>query len=391
MGLHEASRPPAVVENAPRNGPRERAASSSQGKERTLRMYGISHATAAENSSAPTAFRRMRWLLLLGSMAGSALGAPSTSELLQQGDYAAAAARFAERAATGDRVAQNNLGVLHQRGQGVAQDPALALQWFERAAAQDLPGAMYNIGMLHLRGYGRPADPGIAAGWFEKAAALGDPEAQFYLGMLHYRGEGVVQNQAEAAGWFEKAAAQGVEQARFNLALMLARGEGVPQDDARALELLSPFASIREDAALLVGEIHLRHASDPARARQAHTVFRQLAESGVADAQSAVAMMYMTGTGTPADPQEARFWMEQAARQGSARAQFNLGNFHAEGIGTARDLSEAWAWYSVSADNGEPAGKEFAAALAQQLDTAGLLRAATRLGELRAKVGGGAP
>jgi TPR repeat protein len=147
----------------------------------------------------------------------------------------------------------------------------------------------------------------------------------------------------------------------------------------------------REDAALLVGEIHLRHADEPGRAQQAHAVFRRLAESGVADAQAAVAMMYVTGTGTPADPQEGRFWMEQAARQGSAHAQFNLGNFHAEGVGATRDLSEAWAWYSLSADNGEPAGREMAAGVAQQLDMQALLRAATRLGELRAKLAGSSP
>jgi len=151
---------------------------------------------------------------------------------------------------------------------------------------------------------------------------------------------------------------------------------------------LAPFAADREDAALLIGEIHLRHADDPTHAEQAHAIFKRLAESGVTDAQVAVAMLYVTGTGTPADPQEGRFWMEQAARQGSARAQFNLGNFHAEGVGTARDPSEAWAWYSLSADGGEPTGGEFAAALAQQMDTQDLLRAATRLGELRAKLGG---
>ena len=123
-----------------------------------------------EKALARFTFRDTFRVLVLAGIAVAAEGSPGTAELLRQGDYAAAAARFAERAAEGDRVAQNNLGVLHQRGQGVAEDPALALQWFERAAAQGLPGAMYNIGMLHLRGYGRPVDPAAAAGWFEKAA-----------------------------------------------------------------------------------------------------------------------------------------------------------------------------------------------------------------------------
>lgn len=321
----------------------------------------------------------------------SVSAAPTATQLLQQGDAAGAAARFAAQAEAGHAVAQNNLGVLYQRGQGVPRDYVLARSWFERAAAQGLPGAMYNIGMLYLRGYGVPEDPALAAGWLEKAAALEEAEAQFYLGMLHYRGQGVPQDLAVAAHWFEKAAAANVPQARYNLALMLARGEGLPLDEARALSLLEPFAATRDDAALLIAEIHLRHVEDPSRAAEALTVFRRLAESGVADAQAAIGMMYVMGTGTQADAQEGRFWMEQAARQGSPKAQMNLAGFYAQGIGATRDLSEAHAWYSLSAENGEAIGREFASAIAMELDTDGLLRAATRLGELRALTGAAAP
>jgi TPR repeat protein len=69
----------------------------------------------------------------------------------------------------------------------------------------------------------------------------------------------------------------------------------------------------------------------------------------------------------------------------------NLAGFYAQGIGATRDLSEAHAWYSLSAENGEAIGREFASAIALELDTDGLLRAATRLGELRALTGAAAP
>ncbi len=333
-----------------------------------------------------------RWLALLLSFAlDSSSATPSAAQRLQQGDYAGAAALFAEQAAAGRAVAQNNLGVLYQRGQGVTQDYALAREWFEKAAAQGLSGAMYNIGMLYLRGYGVPADKKLAAGWLEKAAALDEAEAQFYLGLLHYRGEGAPKDLAVAAHWFEQAATAGVAQARYNLALMLARGEGVPIDESRALELLTPFAATRDDAALVIAEIHLRHVEDPARAAQALAMFRRLAEAGVADAQSALATMYVMGTGAEVDMQEGRFWMEQAARQGLPRAQLNLANFYAQGVGAERDLSEAHAWYTLSAQNGERGAQAFADAVALELDTDGLLRAATRLGELRALTAAPAP
>jgi TPR repeat protein len=49
-------------------------------------------------------------------------------------DFAAAATWYRKAAEQGSPVAQNNLGVLYAKGQGVARDPVEAYFWFNLAA-----------------------------------------------------------------------------------------------------------------------------------------------------------------------------------------------------------------------------------------------------------------
>jgi TPR repeat protein len=54
----------------------------------------------------------------------------------QKGDYAAALREWTPLAEQGDAVAQFNLGVMYQQGQGVSQDYQTALKWYALAAEQ---------------------------------------------------------------------------------------------------------------------------------------------------------------------------------------------------------------------------------------------------------------
>ena len=62
------------------------------------------------------------------------------------------------RAAQGNALAQNNLGLLYDLGDGVPQDYAVARQWYEQAAAQNHAAAQFNLGLLYANGHGVPQD-----------------------------------------------------------------------------------------------------------------------------------------------------------------------------------------------------------------------------------------
>lgn len=80
--------------------------------------------------------------------------------------------------------------------------------------------------------------------------------------------------------------------------------------------------------------------------------WQPLAEAGDAEAQAALAGLYMNGLGVRQDFGEAAKWYERAARQGDAVAQLNLGDLFAEGRGVQRNLVEAYVWLSLAARQG---------------------------------------
>ena len=77
----------------------------------------------------------------------------------------------------GDAVAQFNLGVMYQQGQGVSQDYQTALKWYALAAEQ------------------------------------GDAKAQFVLGVMYQQGQGVLQDYVTAHMWANMASMNGSEMA----------------------------------------------------------------------------------------------------------------------------------------------------------------------------------
>ena len=77
-------------------------------------------------------------------------------------------------AEAGDPIAQNNLGGMYDKGEGVPQDYAEAVKWFRKAAAQGYASAQNNLGLMYYKGEGVPQNYSDAYVWFSIAAASGD-------------------------------------------------------------------------------------------------------------------------------------------------------------------------------------------------------------------------
>lgn len=97
-----------------------------------------------------------------------------------RGDYATALKNFQSLAAQGNAEAQNNLGELHAKGQGVPQDYSQARQWYEKAAAHGHALAQNNLAELYFAGLGVPQDYVRAYMWVSLAAVhmKGDEQKQ---------------------------------------------------------------------------------------------------------------------------------------------------------------------------------------------------------------------
>jgi hypothetical protein len=146
--------------------------------------------------------------LSLMILADAVAGGPieDTEASLERGDVSTAPLVL-------NTLAQFNLGMMYETGEGVPRDYAAAAKWYRQAADQGLPQAEQRLGDLLLNGRGVSQDYAEAVRWLSKAAAQGYGVAQFDLGFLAFKGHGMPQDLVQAHMYFSMAAEQSVPRA----------------------------------------------------------------------------------------------------------------------------------------------------------------------------------
>ncbi len=86
---------------------------------------------------------------------------------------------YGRAAARGNVLAMHNLGSLHaaKSTKNRQQSNRLAVVWFQKAAQYGLADSEYNLGLIMEKGLGVAANPVEAYKWYSLAAAAGDREA----------------------------------------------------------------------------------------------------------------------------------------------------------------------------------------------------------------------
>jgi TPR repeat protein len=138
------------------------------------------------------------------------------------------------KAERGDAAAQNILGDLCARGQGVPQDYAQAAKLYRQAADQGFAVAQCNLAALYAAGAGVKSDPAESVRWYRKAADQGSADAQYNLAQMLSMGIGAKRDIREAIGLYRLAAEQGDGLSQFNLARRYQEGKDVPPDAVEA-------------------------------------------------------------------------------------------------------------------------------------------------------------
>jgi TPR repeat protein len=243
-------------------------------------------------------------------------------------DYSAARKQYDRAADLGSSIAMFNIGILYEKGRGVAQDFAEAKRWYEKAAAAGNPGAMTAIGYLYDAGLGVRQDYSEAKRLYEKAAASGDPSAMYNIGLLYSLGQGVRVDYTEAKSWYEKAAAVGHPNAINTIGALYEKGQGVPRDYAEAKRW-----------------------------------YEKSAAAGNATAMFNIGVLYEKGRGVPQDFSEAKRWYEKAAASGYSQAALYIGDFYITGKGVTKNIADARTWYQKAAAAGNVDAKKRLAAL----------------------------
>ena len=98
----------------------------------------------------PTATICLTIAVLLGS-AGLSWSADFKKGLTayKSGDFATALREWTPLVKQGNATAQNNLGLMYAKGQGVLQDYKSALKWFRLSTKQSFANAQSNLGFMY--------------------------------------------------------------------------------------------------------------------------------------------------------------------------------------------------------------------------------------------------
>ena len=256
-------------------------------------------------------FRLILISMLLLTCAVAEAGLGEGVDAYQSGNYRAAIKEFMPLAAKGDAIAQFNLGMINELGQGVRQNYPKAVSRYRQAAEQGYMKAQLKLGEMYSKGQGVLQDYKESASWFRQAAEQGDALAQFNLGVMYAQGHGVAQNDEESARWFGKAAEQGNQQAQMSLGVMYATGQGVKQDYAAAINWYS-----------------------------------KAAEQGNAPAQYNLGLLYAKGDGFNQDLVQAYKWFSLAGMVAGEQSMIHLSQVESkmtpQEIETAQTLTREW-------------------------------------------------
>jgi len=253
-------------------------------------------------------------------------------------DYAKAMQCYREAAQAGHGSAINNVGALYELGLGVDRDYAAAMHWYKKAADHGHERAMSNIGDLYAEGKGVSRDREKAMEWQRRAAANGSGSGMAQLGLYYEKGWGTKRNVREAIGWYEKGIANGSKVAMFNLALIYAHGKGVPKDGAKAARLFRMMIEkdyMVHEATGRLASLYLHGDGVPKDHVEALKLYRAAAESKKDFDVRRLAWMLCCGDTEVRDIGEGVRLYRALADKGGARSQNSLAWIMA----TSRDTS----------------------------------------------------
>ena len=94
---------------------------------------------------------------------------------------------------------------------------------FSALAREGNVEAQFRIGIMHDKGRGVPENDAKAIEWFRKAAERGHLEGQINLGVMYARGQGVQRDNVMALFWFTLASKNGSRYALSNRQLLAGR------------------------------------------------------------------------------------------------------------------------------------------------------------------------
>ena len=158
-------------------------------------------------------------------------------ESAMSGDFKTALSIWIPLAKQGDPYAQNGLGMLYRRGDGVKKDSKEAAKWFQLSADQGFLMPMYSLGEMYEIGEGVSLDYRKSFELYSTAAENGLSDAQTTLGTWYESGHGgVKQDYKKSFEWYLLAAEQKDVFSMCRVAYRYEEGLGTRKNASKSLD-----------------------------------------------------------------------------------------------------------------------------------------------------------
>jgi enhanced entry protein EnhC len=247
----------------------------------------------------------------------------------------------------GVRAAQLPLAFFQAMSSDLTEQ-SIAFQVASKEAEENNTQAALLLGLLYDRGMGVAASHSDALSWYSKAGK--NTVTSFILG-TYLAESGDTSDLEKGRGLLNQAAESGFTYAPLNLAIL-------EQQQGRDFlpRLLQAQALKNKTASLLLADYYLTKGSDANQMKQARDIYQQWAEKGDKEGQLKLGYMFEQGLGGAVDLAQAVTWYEQSAALGNAVAQYRLGRLNQLGWLTKQpDYAVAKKWYAASLSNYTPA------------------------------------
>ncbi len=249
-----------------------------------------------------------------------------------------------ERAVSGDVIAQYELVLRLEYGQGCKANPDEARRWLLYAAQKGMKEAQWRIGDHLLRGEaGYEANPKEAVGWLFKSAEQGYDSAQFTLAWCYEHGLGTDKDISKAASFYQKASKAGNAQASERLRIcvdQLGQSQEPMQAASGHVENEEPDSNDPESLYGLACKIRDSSKKQEDKAK-AQALFKRAALFGHDLAQLAYISMCLNNPQNEAELDEATEWLEKAYSSNNERAMLIYSACLRNGIGFTKDTKRA--------------------------------------------------
>lgn len=286
--------------------------------------------------------------------------------------------------------AQYTLAMKYLKGEGVARDLAVALQWLRAAAGGGHVDAEYQLGLLYRDGIGVPKDLARALRWLQVAAVAGhekaqtayselhraqlvresgslraaakggDAAAQYTLGQHYLAGKApLVVNPAQAVVWLTRAAERQHAGAQYEIGTFYRDGTHVARDPVLARKWLGKAAAQGHVKAKVAVQDIIRAEAGAAggpgknfQSSQSLPVYRA-AVNGDVNAQFELGLLFIRGEAVRKDFTRGVEWVQHAAERNHVGAQLQLADMYWRGMELQQDAAEAFKWYLRAAQQGD--------------------------------------